>query len=116
MRTNAPNYGKRTPFTESAFEDFVLAYTGGMPFNKVEAEYDGLVSDEKRKTIKDARWNCFTREEITKKGDSLDMGLIADNTLTNSEDLEEPIDIAKQAMQELDSIREQLQAMINELK
>ena len=115
MRTNAPNYGKRTPFTESAFEDFVLAYTGGIPFNKVEADYDGLVSDEKRKNIKDNRWNCFSREEIAKKNDNLEIGLIADSTLTNSDDLGEPIDIAKQALKELQSITEQLNAMIKEL-
>ncbi len=41
MRTNVPNYGKRTPFTEKAFEDFVKAYTGGICFDDVEADYDG---------------------------------------------------------------------------
>ena len=116
MRTNAPSYGKRTPFTEKAFEDFVLAYTGGIPFGKVEADYDGLVSDEKRKTIKDERWNCISRVEIAKKNDSLDLGLIADSSLTNSDELDEPIDIAKQALAELQSITEQLNAIIKELK
>lgn len=116
MRTNAPSYGKRTAFTENAFKDFVLAYTGGISFDKVENDYDGLVSDEKRKTIKDERWKCFSREEIAKKNDSLDLGLIVDSTLTNSDDLDEPIDIAKQALIELQSITEQLNAMIKELK
>ena len=116
MRTNTPNYGKRTPFTEKAFEDFVLAYTGGIPFDQMEAKYDGLVSDEKRKQIKDERWNCISHDTIAKKNYSLDLGLIADSSLSNSKDLGEPIDIAKQAMQELDSIKEQLQAMIKELK
>jgi type I restriction enzyme M protein len=115
MRTNTPNYGKRTPFTEKAFEDFVLAYTGGVPFDKVEADYDGLVNEEARKTIKDERWTSISREEITKKNYSLDLGLIADNTLTNSDDLGEPIDIAKQALTQLQSITEQLNAMIKEL-
>jgi type I restriction enzyme M protein len=115
MRTNTPNYGKRTPFTEKAFEDFVLAYTGGVPFDKVEADYDGLVNEEARKTIKDERWTSISREDITKKNDSLDLGLIADNTLTNSDDLGEPIDIAKQALTQLQSITEQLNAMIKEL-
>ncbi|MFV8339324.1 N-6 DNA methylase [Flavobacterium sp. LB3P21] len=115
MRTNAPSYGKRTPFTEKAFEDFVLAYTGGIPFDKVEQDYDGLVSDDKRKTIKDERWNSISRAEISTKNYSLDLGLIADSTLTNSEDLGEPIDIAKQALKELQSITEQLNAMIKEL-
>jgi type I restriction enzyme M protein len=115
MRTNAPSYGKRTPFTEKAFEDFVLAYTGGIPFDKVENDYDGLVSDTKRKKIKDERWNCISRAEIEKKNYSLDLGLIADSTLTNSDDLGEPIDIAKEALNELKSITDQLNAMIKEL-
>jgi type I restriction enzyme M protein len=115
MRTNAPNYGKRTPFTEKAFEDFVLAYTGGISFDKVEADYDGLINEENRKTIKDGRWNCISIEEIAAKNYSLDLGLIADNTLTNSDALGEPIDIAKQALVELESITKQLNAMIKEL-
>lgn len=115
MRTNAPSYGKRTPFIEKAFEDFVLAYTGGIPFDKVEKDYDGLVSDDKRKTIKDERWNCISRAEISTKNYSLDLGLIADSTLTNSEDLGEPIDIAKDALLELEAITKQLNAMIKEL-
>jgi type I restriction enzyme M protein len=110
MRTNKPNYGKRTPFTEKAFEDFVIAYTGGIPFDKVEANYGSLVNEEARKTIKDERWTSISREDITKKNDSLDLGLIADSTLTNSDDLGEPIDIAKQALTQLQSIAEQLNA------
>lgn len=115
MRTNAPSYGKRTPFTEKAFEDFVLAYTGGISFDKVEKDYDGLVSDAKRKTIKDERWSCISRAEIEKKNYSLDLGLIADSSLTNSDDLGEPIDIAKEALLELETITQQLHAMIKEL-
>ena len=40
--------------------------------------------------------------------------MIADNTVANSDDLGEPIDIAKQALKELQSISEQLNAMIKE--
>ena len=115
MRTNAPSYGKRTPFTEKAFEDFVLAYTGGIPFDKVEAEYDGLVNEKNRAKIKDARWNCISRAEIEKKNYSLDLGLIADSSLLKSNDLGEPIDIAKEALSKLASITEQLNGMIKEL-
>lgn len=115
MRTNAPSYGKRTPFTEKAFEDFVLAYTGGIPFDKVENDYDGLVNEENRKKIKDERWSCISRAEIEKKNYSLDLGLIADSSLTNSDDLGEPIDIAKEALLELETITQQLNAMIKEL-
>lgn len=115
MRTNAPSYGKRTPFTEKAFEDFVLAYTGGIPFDKVEKDYDGTVSDEKRRSISDERWRSIPLDEIAKKNYSLDLGLIADSSLTNSDDLGEPVDIAREALAELNRITEQLQAMIKEL-
>ncbi len=54
-------------------------------------------------------------ETIAKKNYSLDLGLIADSSLTNSDDLDEPIDIAKEALEELKSITEQLNAMIKEL-
>ena len=116
MRTNTPNYGKRTAFTEKAFEDFMKAYTGGMSFEKVLLEYDGSIDESKRKTIKDERWKCISREEIAKKNDSLDLGLIADDSITNSEDLGEPIDIAKEALKELEAIGLELNAIIQELK
>lgn len=113
MRTNAPSYGKRTPFTEKAFEDFVKAYTGGITLDKVEQEYDGTIDEAKRTTINDERWQCISRTEI-EKNYSLDLGLITDSSLTNSDDLGEPIDIAKDALAELKSITEQLNAMIKE--
>lgn len=115
MRTNVPNYGKRTPFTEKAFEDFINAYTGGIGYNEMEEKYDGLVSNENREKIKNERWKCINREAIAKKNDSLDLGLIADSSVSNGEDLGEPIDIAKQALEEINSITAQLNAMIKEL-
>lgn len=115
MRTNTPNYGKRTPFIENAFEGFVKAYTGGIGIDKVEKEYNGEISDEKRKAIKDNRWKCISRETIAKKNDSLDLGLIADDSISNADDLGEPIDIAKEALKEINSITAQLNAMIKEL-
>lgn len=115
MRTNTPNYGKRTAFTEKAFSDFMLAYSGGMNEEEVLTNYDGTVSDETRATIKDERWSCFTREQIAQKNDSLDLGLIADESITNSEDLGEPIDLAKEALNELSLITKELEAIIKEL-
>ena len=55
------------------------------------------------------------KEEIAKKNYSLDLGLKADSNLTNANDLGEPMDIAQQALRELQSITEQLNAMIKEL-
>ena len=35
LRTNMPTFGKRTPFTEEVFKDFIYAYTGGMSADKI---------------------------------------------------------------------------------
>lgn len=115
MRTNAPSYGKRTPFTQKAFKDFVKAYTGGMDAEKIQMDYDGTIDQKKRAKIKDPRWKLFSREEIAKKNDSLDMGLIQDDSITKAEDIGEPIDIAKQALNELSAITKDLNAIIKEL-
>lgn len=116
MRTNMPSFGKRTPFTEKAFEDFIFAYTGGISADKVEAEYDGTINHTRRAKIKDERWQCLTREQIALKGDSLDLGLIADSSLVDSDSLGEPVDILQEAKEELKDILSKLDAMIKELE
>ncbi len=116
MRTNTPNYGKRTPFTRSAFDDFIVAYTGGMTADQIPLEYDGKIDQQKRAAIKDERWLCITREQIAIKNDTLDLALIADSSVSNSDDLDDPIDIAREAVSELKSIMKELDAMIKELE
>lgn len=114
MRTNTPRYGKRTPFTEKAFEDFILAYTGGIAAKDL-MDYDGTIDEEKRARINDERWQKISRETIKTKNESLDLGLIADSSLTNAEDLGEPLDLAKDALQELKAIELELSELIKEL-
>lgn len=116
LRTNMPSFGKRTPFTEKAFDDFMYAYTGGMTADKVMEEYIGEIDHSKRAAIQDERWRCISREEIAKKSDSLDLGLIADSSIVNSEDLGEPEDLIKAALSELQLIGEELEAILKELK
>ncbi len=115
MRTNMPSFGKRTPFTRTAFADFAKAYTGGISLEDVQQAYDGSIDDARRGKIDDERWRCISREEIAKKNDSLDIGLIADDSLTKSEDLAEPIEIAREALAELEEITKELNAIIKEL-
>ncbi len=112
MRTNAPAYGKRTPFTREAFADFVNAYTGGISLDKVRDDYDGTVDDAKRGKVKDPRWQQFTREQIAAKNDSLDVGLIEDENVSKNSDLGDPVDIAKEAASELDAIKKELDQII----
>lgn len=116
MRTNAPAYGKRTPFTEEAFRDFIYAYTGGISADNVVKEFDGTIDHTKRAAVKDDRWQCITRKTIAEKGDSLDLGLIADSSLQDSATLGDPKDIIQEAKDEITTILSQLDLMLKELK
>jgi type I restriction enzyme M protein len=112
MRTNAPSYGKRTPFTREAFADFVKAYTGGIGLEAVRDAYAGEINDEKRKAIQDPRWQVFTRNQIAAKNDSLDIGLIEDESISKNADLGDPLAIAREAAEELKAIKRELDQII----
>ena len=116
MRTNAPSYGKRTPFTEEAFREFIYSYTGGISANDVVEKYDGTIDHEKRAKIKDERWHCFSREEIAAKEDTLDLGLIIDDKLQETKSLESPESIIREAKDEVTIILSQLDLILKELK
>lgn len=112
MRTNAPSYGKRTPFTRNAFADFAKAYTGGVALDDVKVVFDGTVNDEKRASVTDERWTSLTREEITAKNDSLDLGLMVDASFAAGAHTEEPLDLVREAAEELKAIQAEIQKMI----
>ncbi|MEJ8756795.1 N-6 DNA methylase [Pontibacter sp. H259] len=112
MRTNAPSYGKRTPFTRNAFADFVKAYTGGITLSELKNNYDGGIDHARRAEVQDERWSCLSREEISKKNDSLDLGLIAYANYSSSVHTEEPIDLAREAADELKAIQVELNQII----
>ncbi len=61
LRTNAPAFGKRTPFTREYLQPFVEAY-GSDPNGKSERIDQGA----------SGRFRCFRREEIAARGESLD--------------------------------------------
>jgi type I restriction enzyme M protein len=99
LRTNMLSFGKRNPLTREHFEGFIKAYTA-----------------EDRRQVKDERWNVFTREDIAKKGDNLDIGLIADESLSIYENLPDPIDAAEEAVEKLALAITLLNEVIAELK
>jgi len=99
LRTNMANLGKRNPLTETHFDGFVAAYTA-----------------EERAAVKDERWSCFTREQIRAKRDSLDLGLIADDSLTSYEDLPNPIESAEDAIGKLERAVSLLQEVVKALE
>lgn len=115
MRTNTESFGKRNPLSRKHFADFVLAYTGGVSIHDVKEKFDGKVDFKKRDKIKDPRWKSFTREQIAAKNDSLDIGLIADDSLSGNVDGVEPLQLAKAAQEEASGIMKELEMIIKEL-
>ncbi len=114
LRTNMESLGKRNPLVRNHFADFVLAYTGGISIDDVKEKFDGKVNDKKREKINDPRWQVFTLEAIAKKNDSLDIGLIADESLGNKTGEVNPLELANAAKDQLTSIMKELDLIINE--
>lgn len=99
LRTNMPSFGKRTPLKEEHFEGFLKAYTA-----------------DNRRDVEDERWSIYSREEIKKKGESLDLGLIRDSSISAFDDLPDPIESAEEAVAKLEQATDLLLSVIKELK
>ena len=99
LRTNMPSFGKTNPLKHEHFQDFEKAYEA-----------------PDRRKIKDDRWNVFTREQIAEKGNSLDLGLIRDDSIVDYEDLPDPIESGEDAIAQLEEAVDLLQSVVNELK
>jgi type I restriction enzyme M protein len=100
MRTNAPAFGKRTPFTREHFAEFEKAF-GDDPLGK-----------SRRKDVGEAgRFRRFTREEIAKRGENLDISWLKDEGHTNAEDLPEPEEIAAELLANLQGAIAEIEAI-----
>lgn len=99
LRTNMPSFGKTNPLKASDFAGFEAAYGA-----------------EDRSKVADERWQCFTREEIAQKGNSLDLGLIKDDSVLDYEDLPDSAESAAEAAEKLAEAVDLLQSVAQELK
>lgn len=99
LRTNMPSFGKTNPLKASDFAGFEAAYTA-----------------EDRSKVADERWQCFTREKIAQKGNSLDLGLIKDDSVLDYEDLPDPAESAAEAAEKLAEAVDLLQSVAQELR
>lgn len=98
LRTNMPSFGKTNPLKKEHFAAFEAAY---------EAKDRAKVQDE--------RWSVFTRDEITAKGNSLDLGLIRDDSVLDYNDLPDPAASAAEAAAQLEEAVDLLQSVVKEL-
>ncbi|PYZ96633.1 SAM-dependent methyltransferase [Alteribacter lacisalsi] len=99
LRTNMESFGKRNALVKKHFKGFIEAYK----------------ADDRTK-VNDERWNKFSRKEIAEKGDSLDIGLIADESFSIYENLPGPVESAEEAIDKLQQAMDLLNEVVDELK
>jgi type I restriction enzyme M protein len=104
LRANMPAFGKRTPLTREHFADFETAY-GADPLGRAPRTATGP----------EGRWQCFSREEIAARGDSLDLAWLKDDSTEDAADLPEPAELARDAMGELEGALDDLRTILAEL-
>ncbi len=100
MRTNMPSFGKRNPLTLGHFKEFIEAF-GDDPYGKGERHDQGETG----------RFRCFTRQEIKKRNDSLDITWLQDDSIRNGEDLGDPVEIADEILARLDLATQEMQEL-----
>ena len=99
LRTNMPSFGKTNPLKTEHFAGFEAAFEAA-----------------DRRAVQDERWSVFTREQIAEKGNSLDLGLIRDDSIVDYADLPDPIESGEEAIAQLEEAVDLLQSVVNELK
>lgn len=99
LRTNMQNFGKTNPLKPEHFDGFIKAYTA-----------------EDRSKVQDERWSVFTRKQIEDKNNSLDLGLIRDDSVLNYEDLQDPIESGEEVIAQLEEAVDLLMSVVKELK
>lgn len=104
LRTNMPSFGKRTPLTHAHFADFEAAF-GDDPYGRSPRTDQGP----------EGRFRRFTREEIKRRGDNLDITWLRDENAGRHEELPEPEEIAAEItlkLQEALAEMEELNALL----
>ena len=99
LRTNMPSFGKTSPLKKEHFADFEAAYEAA-----------------DRHAVQDERWNVFTRGEIKAKADSLDLGLLRDDSVLDYEDLPDPIESGEECIAQLEEAVDLLKSVVKELQ
>ena len=99
LRTNMQTFGKTKTLKEEHFEDFIKAYIA-----------------EDRTKVPDERFTCFTREQIKEKNNSLDLGLIRDDSILDYDDLQDPIESGEEVIAKLEEAVDLIQSVVKELR
>ncbi|KHT49972.1 SAM-dependent methyltransferase [Alteromonas macleodii] len=118
MRSNMPQFGKRTVLTQAHFDEFYQAV--GSDLTQVdEAARHSFIQNHKNSSevgnIDTCRLRCFSREDIAKRDDALDFAWIIDDKAEDSTNLPEPDVLINEALEEMAGAMHELQAILVEL-
>ena len=118
LRANMPQFGKRTVLTKKHFDEFYEAV--GHDLTQVDdAARQAFIKNHKRGSdignVDTCRLRCFSREEIAKKDDSLDLAWIRDDSTEDSNNLPEPDVLINEALEEMAGAMLELKAILVEL-
>jgi type I restriction enzyme M protein len=91
-----PSFGKRIPLTREHFSEFEVCYQSSQ---RMDAGEEG-------------RWRYFSREEIGKRNDNLDISWLRDESLADSDSLPAPEEIASEIMDRLSIATDNLDGLM----
>ena len=104
-RTNIPSITKKDrPLTLEHFSDFEKCF-GSDPNGH-----------PKKPREESERFRCFTREDVKKRNNNLDIFWLKEESLENSDDLPEPEDLAAEAVEHLKNALEELNNLMTQLE
>lgn len=108
MRANMPNFGKRTEFTRSYFDEFEAAF-GDDPLGGADSLAKRIDTGET------GRFRRFTREWIIGRDDNLDIAWLKDDSEGKGDDLPDPAALVQEAMEELTAAITELNFILMDL-
>jgi type I restriction enzyme M protein len=121
MRTNMPQFGKRTPFTRDYFRTPADA-PADVPRDKFEDVFgaDPCGGPEALALRVDSgeagRWRRFSREQIAQRGDNLDISWLKDDKAETADaQRDDPALVARLLQRELGDAMTELRALLEEL-
>ena len=98
LRTNMDSFGKTRQLRHDDFAEFIEGY-----------------NDPTKRTGE--RWSSFTREKIAENpDDSLDLGLIRDDSVLDYDELPDPVESGEEAIASLEEAVDLLKSVVRELK
>jgi type I restriction enzyme M protein len=104
LRSNMPSFGKTTPLEKEHFSEFIKCF-GKSPYGNGKRTDHG----------ENGRFRVFSREDITKRDDSLDISWLKDDSQQDADTLPEPVELIREAMAALEGAISDLDAIAVEL-